>query len=438
MNHDDWRTMSITSIAALSEQPDVIITSIVFVLTYVALAIGWIPGLRIDRTGIALVGAAAMLVIGSIGFKEAMSETDWSTIIVLLSLMIIVAQLTESGLISKLANRLVPHRLSPRLTLGLIMAASASTSALITNDVAVLAFIPILVMRLHERGLRAIPFVLGCTFAANIGSAATIIGNPQNMIVAEALDVHFIQHLVWAIFPVVIALVMVWGVIILMGGPLEESPEEVAEEKSAVVDVTNRSRRAPTRFRPIGASLGVIALMSIIVLFIMPFSRPVSAICIASVLLLNRVYSTDTILSRVDWSLLVLIISLGVVITAFANTGLPGRSVAALETRGIDLEVGWQLAIGTVVLSNLVNNIPAVLLLIKIIPASTEDLGLILAVASTFAGNFIIIGSLANMIMIRQAQEHGVIISFWRHARLGIPITILSTLILVAWILITG
>jgi Na+/H+ antiporter NhaD/arsenite permease-like protein len=293
-------------------------------------------------------------------------------------------------------------------------------------------------MRLHERRLRAIPFVLGCTFAANIGSAATIIGNPQNMIIAEALDIHFLEHLAWAIVPVVIVLFMVWLVILLMGGPLEEARDTVEEEKAAVVDVTNRSRRAPTRLRPIGASLGVIALVAIIVLFIMPFSRPVSALCIAGILLLNRVYSTDTILSRVDWSLLVLIVSLGIVVTAFANTGLPGRSVASLESAGIELQVGWQLAIATVVLSNLVNNIPAVLLLIKVIPSSTQEIGLILAVASTFAGNFIVIGSLANMIMVRQAQEHGVSISFWRHARLGIPITILSTLILVAWILIVG
>ena len=430
--------MDDTSTSSLSEHPDVIITSIVFVLTYIALAVGRVPGLLIDRTGIALVGAAAMLVIGSIGFGEAMSQTDWSTIIVLLSLMIIVAQLTESGLLAKLANRIVPQRLSPKLTLGLIMAASASTSALITNDVAVLAFIPILVMRLHARGLRAIPFVLGCTFAANIGSAATIIGNPQNMIVAEALDIHFLAHLIWAIVPVVLALFMVWGVILLMGGPLDESPDKTTEDKPAVVDIANRSRRAPTRLRPIGASLGVVALMAIIVLFIMPFSRPVSALCIAGILLLNRVYSTETILSRVDWSLLVLIISLGIVVTAFANTGLPDRSVVDLESSGIDLRVGWQLAIGTVVLSNLVNNIPAVLLLIKVIPSSSEQIGLILAVASTFAGNFIIIGSLANMIMVRQAQEHGVTISFWRHAKLGIPITALSTLILVGWILITG
>jgi Na+/H+ antiporter NhaD/arsenite permease-like protein len=182
----------------------------------------------------------------------------------------------------------------------------------------------------------------------------------------------------------------------------------------------------------------VIALVAIIVLFIMPFSRPVSALCIAGILMLNRVYSTETILGRVDWSLLVLIVSLGVVVTSFANTELPKQSVMSLESSGIDLQVGWQMAIATMVLSNLVNNIPAVMLLLKIIPSNTQDLGLILAVASTFAGNFIIIGSLANMIMVRQAQEHGVMISFWRHARLGIPITILSTLILVGWILIVG
>ncbi len=167
--------MDTATASTATDQTDTIITSVVFILTYIALAVGRVPGLRIDRTGIALVGAAAMLAIGSIGFKESMVETDWGSVIVLFSLMIIVAQLTESGLISRLANRLVPHHLSPKMTLGLIMAASATASAFITNDVAVLAFIPILVKRLHERGLSAIPFVLGCTFAANIGSAATII-----------------------------------------------------------------------------------------------------------------------------------------------------------------------------------------------------------------------------------------------------------------------
>lgn len=425
-----------TTSAASPDQMSSITTLVVFVLTYIALAAGSIPGLRIDRTGIAIVGAAAMLALGSISFKDAMVQTDWGTIIVLMSLMIIVAQLTESAVLSKVAARIVPRTLSPRLTLGLSMAVTASTSALITNDVAVLAFIPILIARLHARGLHPIPFILGCTFAANIGSAATIIGNPQNMIVAEALEIDFVSHFLWAIVPVLVALVIVWVFVQFFCGPLTHSTAP-PKDKPATVDITSRVRTAPTTIRPINALLGILALVAVITLFILDFPRPIVAICVAGLLLLNRVYSTDTILGRVDWSLLVLVVALGIVVGAFARTGLPAEGVSELGDLGINFSEPWQLAIGTVVLSNLVNNIPAVMLLLKVVPGSTPDLGLILAVASTFAGNFIIVGSLANMIMVRQAHEHGITITFWRHARAGIPITILSTLVLLGWILIT-
>ena len=109
--------------------PMVITTTVVFVLTYIALAIGSVPGLRIDRAGISVVGAAAMLVIGSISFPDAMRETDWATIVILFSLMVIVAQLTESGLLAKFASKVVPEKLSPRLTLAPTMAATAFLAA---------------------------------------------------------------------------------------------------------------------------------------------------------------------------------------------------------------------------------------------------------------------------------------------------------------------
>ena len=415
-----------------------VLVTIVFIVTYVALAIGWIPGLRIDRAGIALVGAAAMLAIGGIEFNDAMTKTDWSTIIMLMGLMLIVAQLTQSGLTNKIATMVIPNKLSPKLTLLLAMSTCAVLSSLITNDVAILAFVPVLIQRINARGFHPIPFLLGCTFAANIGSASTIIGNPQNMIVAGTLDVPFLTHLTWSILPVVAALFMTWGFLLFFGEKLKDPLTLPKEGKTAFHEPTHRTRSAPTTFRPIGSALGIIGLIAVIVLFIMPIPRPISVLCIAGVLLLNRVYSTDSMLGRVDWSLLALVVSIGIVVNAFNSTGFPAEAVQKLSDYGVDMGSGWQLAIAVMVLGNLVNNIPAVLLLLKVIPANMPDAGLILGVASTFAGNFIIIGSLANMIMVREARKHGIVISFWRHARMGIPITLISVGLLVVWIIITG
>ena len=424
--------------AAGTDESGVVLVTIIFVLSYLALAIGWIPGLRIDRAGIALVGAAAMLATGSMEFHDAMTQTDWSTIITLMALMVIVAQLTQSGLTTRVANKIIPNKLGPRGTLLLAMVSCALTSALITNDVAILAFIPILIQRINARGLHPIPFLLGCTFAANIGSASTIIGNPQNMIVAGALDVSFAKHLAWSILPVLTALVMTWGFIIVFGEKLQNPVHVPHEGEPAFQESTHRTRSAPTQFHPIAATLGVVALVAVIILFVLPISRPVSVLCIAAIILLNRVYSTDAILGRVDWSLLTLVISLGIVVNSFNTTGLPTEMVDRLGAYGVDLDSGWQLAVAVTVLGNLVNNIPAVLLLMKVVPANMPEAGVILGVASTFAGNFIVIGSLANMIMVREAGKHGIVISFWRHARMGIPVTLLSLGILVVWILLVG
>ncbi|MAJ46819.1 MAG: hypothetical protein CBC35_05865 [Planctomycetes bacterium TMED75] len=423
---------------AATDESGVILVSIIFIICYVALAIGRIPGLRIDRAGIALVGAAAMLATGSMEFHDAMTQTDWSTVITLMALMVIVAQLTQSGLTIKVATKIIPKRLGPRLTLLLAMASCAVASALITNDVAILAFTPVLLQRLDARGFHPIPFLLGCTFAANIGSASTIIGNPQNMILAGAFDVSFTRHLAWSIVPVLAAFFVAWGTIVLFGEKLQNPIHLPKEGRQAFEESTYRTRSAPSQFHPIAASLGVAGLLAVIVLFVMPISRPVSVLCIAAIILLNRVYSTDAILGRVDWSLLALVVSLGVVVNCFNTTSIPSEVVQRLGTYGVDFSSGWQMTIAVTILGNLVNNIPAVLLLIKVVPAHTPDAGVILGVASTFAGNFIVVGSLANMIMVREAGKHGIIISFWRHARMGIPVTLLSLGILLLWIAFVG
>lgn len=160
-------------------------TVIIFLLVYLAMALGKLPGLKVDRTGAALVGALAMLIMGDISGKEAWDSISYTSLGLLFGLMVVSGAFSISGFYSWAAHYVATLKVSPPKLLAILIVVSGLLSSVLTNDVVVVAMTPLLISLTLARGLNPIPFVLGFCFAANTGSAGTLIGSPQNMIIAQ-------------------------------------------------------------------------------------------------------------------------------------------------------------------------------------------------------------------------------------------------------------
>jgi Na+/H+ antiporter NhaD/arsenite permease-like protein len=398
-----------------------------FLITYVGIALGKVPGLVIDRVGIALLGAIAMVASGVISTRAAVQSIDLSTILLLYSLMIISAQLRLGGFYTWSASAMLSLLRRPKLFLIVLMTVSALLSALLANDIVCFAFTPVLTAALLRTGLNPLPFLLGLAVSSNIGSAATIIGNPQNMLIGQVGHLAFNHFSAWCAPPVLISLlgsylVLLWR---YQDNMCLKTPRQ-----------TDMNSTAWPGFNPWQSIKGVSAIIGLIALFFTPIPREVSAIAIAGILLCSRKMKTRDILGLVDWHLITLFCALFIVIHGLSQAYDLNRAVDQLTGWGINLESRAMLTGLTVVLSNLFSNVPAVMLLIPFMDPLNPQQWYSLALASTFAGNLLVIGSIANLIVIEQASHHGVVISFKEHARVGIPVTLLSLIVLMAWSMI--
>lgn len=399
---------------------------LIFTLTYAGVAMGRIPGLRLDRTGIAVLGAIAMVSGGFVTLDQALRAIDFPTILLLYALMIISAQLRLGGFYTWVALQITAVLRRPRLFLLVAMATSALLSAILANDIVCLAFTPVLIYTLGPAGYNAVPFLLGLAVASNIGSAATLIGNPQNMLIGQVGRLDFAAFVAWSTFPVVFSLLAGYLLICwCYRGRFAVAPgRPPAPSGGHDWPPANRWQ----------SGKGVAAVLVLLALFLTAIPRELSAMAVAGVLLCSRRLESRQILKLVDWQLLTLFCSLFVVIAGLTATGAPAAAMATLARHGMRVTEPLTLTAVSTVLSNLVSNVPATMLLIKFLDPNRLTEWYTLAVASTFAGNLLIIGSIANLIVVEQAGAMGVRLSFGEHARIGIPVTLVSLLILVAWL----
>lgn len=396
---------------------------IIFVLTYLAVAMGEIPGLALDRTGMALLGAVAMVAFGGLDTGQAMAAMDYPTLLLLFGLMVVSSQFRLGGFYTHTALHLIRWMDQPRRFLLALMVASAVLSALLANDIVCLAFTPVVCVALLKRGMNPLPFLLGLAAASNIGSAATIIGNPQNMLIGQVGHLHFGRFLAWCVVPSALGLLAAYGVLVMR---YRNRWAGAAPQPEVMADWPAYNERQTRK-----AWLVTVVLVG---LFFTDIPRELSAMVAAGVLLCSRRLTTRSMLGLVDWHLITLFCGLFVVIRGMEVTGMPHRAVAWLSIHGVYLNDPLTLTGVSVVLSNLVSNVPASMLLIKFLDPADPVPWYVLAVSSTFAGNLFTIGSIANLITIEQARTFGVRISFWDHARAGIPITLASVGVLILWL----
>lgn len=398
---------------------------IIFLFVYLGMILGGLPGLALDRTGVALLGAIALIALGKITPEAAWEAVDIPTVALLFGLMVLSAQLRLGGFYGAVTRRLARSPLGPAALLGLLIAVAGVLSAVLVNDIICLAMAPVLVEGCGRRGLNPMPYLIGLACATNVGSAATLIGNPQNMLIGQRLHLSFAGYLGQAAPPTLAGLVLTWCVIALL---YRRHWRAGAARPEAIV-----TEPEPAPFNRWQTGKGLLILAVLMTGFLAGrWPREVLALGGAGVLLASRRMATRKILGLVDWHLLVLFMGLFIVNRALKASGMLDGAIGDLRGAGIDpAHPAWLFAV-TAVLSNVVSNVPAVMLLLPV--AQHPMAGPILALSSTLAGNLLIVGSIANIIVVEQAARQGVALGWREHARCGIPVTLLTLAAAAAWL----
>ena len=391
-------------------------------ITLVGVALGRYPALKMNRATIALVGAVLCVALGFLPLEAAYRAVDWNTILLLFGMMILNANLRLAGFFHLVNSRVVRLARTPRRLLALIVFVSGTLSAIFLNDTIVLVFTPLVLDLTFALKRNPLPYLVGLVTAANIGSVATITGNPQNMLVGLSSGIGFVDF-TRALGPVaLLGLGIGWAVIVLV------YRREFRTETFATVPTL-----PPQEYRPLlRKSMAATVLMLVALVAGAPV--PLAAAGAAALLLVTRRTEPEKVFQEIDWSLLVFFCGLFVVTGAIEHSGLGARLFALLRPYS-DGGPGPLTAV-SLLLSNLVSNVPAVMLFRPVIPtlADPHRAWLTLAMATTFAGNLTLLGSVANLIVAESARRRGVHLGFVEYLKAGTPIAILTLLLGVAWV----
>ncbi len=395
----------------------------VFLATYVFIAIGKLPGYHLDRAGAALLGACLMVWLGVISLDEAYAAIDFNTIALLLGMMIVVANLRLSGFFQWINDWVIVRARHPVVLLAAIVGLSGVLSALLVNDTLCVVMTP-LVLDLTQRLRRdPVPYLMAVAMASNIGSVATLTGNPQNMIVGS------LSHIPYAAFTAALAPVALVGLLMTVALIALIYRGEFLTRQCFELPVSR-----PVRYlQPVVLkSLAVLAVMVLLFLAGQPVAKV--AILGGAYLLFTRRIKAHKVYREIDWPLLVMFAGLFVVIAAFERVAVTPAVIAEVARQHLD-HVGV-LTLLTAGLSNLVSNVPAVLMLKSLVGnlPDPERAWLVVAMASTLAGNFTLVGSVANLIVAQRAQGAGVRIGFGAYFKVGAPLTVMSMAFGVLWL----
>jgi Na+/H+ antiporter NhaD/arsenite permease-like protein len=396
---------------------------LIFAATYVVIAIGKLPGYRLDRAGAALLGASLMVAFGVLTPGEAYAAVDMETIILLLGMMILVANLKLSGFF-RLANGFVVRRARhPLALLAAVVLVAGVLSAFLVNDTICLVMTPLvldLVLRL-ERDPR--PYLLALAMASNAGSTATITGNPQNMIIGT------LSHWPYAGFAAALSPVALFGMAATVA-----LIALLYRRDFLVREGFREPQMRPVRHHRRLVIKSVLIALGMVVLFFA--GKPVGMVAIlgGALLLVTRRVKAEKVYFEIDWPLLVMFSGLFVVVAGAEKALLTPQvrdAVGSLDLASVPLLAGI-----TAVLSNLVSNVPAVLVLKPFIAglADPQHAWLVVAMAATLAGNFTLVGSVANLIVAQRARREGIEIGFGTYFRVGAPLTVITILFGMWWL----
>jgi Na+/H+ antiporter NhaD/arsenite permease-like protein len=394
----------------------VLAATLIFLGTYLVVALGRLPGFRVDRTGAAIIGASLMIGFDILTFEEAYAAIDYNTIILLFGMMIVVANLRLSGFFTAVSEWVVRHAHHPLALLAAILAVSGFFSAFFVNDTMCLVLTPLILEIVLTLRLNPVPYMLAIAMGSNIGSVATITGNPQNMMIGAFSGIPYRE------FTSALSLVAVWGLALAFVILAVLYRKEFARAGRVAPE------RVRVRVNRVLMWKSLVTSVAMILFFFIGWPVPKVAILAGALLLITRRVKPEKVYHEIDFSLLVLFVGLFIVVAGIEKTSLPSDAIAFASGYGMDRPS--VLAFFAALLSNVVSNVPAVLVFKPLIPhlANAKQAWLVLAMATTLAGNLTVLGSVANLIVIQRSQRQ-VEISYWEYFKAGAPLTAASIIL---------
>ncbi len=389
---------------------------VIFIASYVVFAFGKFPGMKIDRPGMAIIGAVLMVAFRIVNARDALGSVDFATIVLLFSMMIIVANLHLAGFFDVIAEFVV-RRMGARHLLPAVIVSTGVLSAFFVNDIICLVMVPIVLKITKRMGVPPLGYLLAVATASNIGSVATITGNPQNMLIGSYSGISYLNFMGHLAPIAAVGLLIDWAVLHFMFPMRMES----------AVDPVERVPREIRLVKPAIVVIGVIAG------FLFGLPPALVAAVGAAITMISRTMEPRRVYDEVDWGLLVFFVGLFVIVGGAEKVGIVDGMLDVAQTWNLH-RVGT-FAIVTAILSNIVSNVPAVMLLKSVVAGFPDPhrAWLLLAMASTLAGNLTITGSIANIIVVERARGE-VEIGFKDYLRVGVPITVLTLLFGTLWL----
>lgn len=400
----------------------VLFVSIVVTISLIGVAVGRYPILRMNRATIALVGASLLVLSGALTMEEAAQAIDYNTILLLFSMMVLNINLRIAGFFRLLASWISHFARSPRQLLALLIFPAGLLSALFLNDTIVLMFTPLILEIVQSLKRNPLPYLIALAAAANIGSVATLVGNPQNMLVGLASGIPFIRF-TSALLPLaVVGLGVVWLVVVI--SYRSEFDPMVKFELLPSVQVRTHL--------PL-LQKSILAVLLMLAAFLLGAPVALAALTAAVILLITRRLHPERVFIELDWGLLVFFSGLFVITHSLQVVGVVDWLLARVDMAQMSIP---DLALIAVILSNLVSNVPAVMLLTPAMQSiSNPETGwLTIAMATTFAGNLTLVGSVANLIVAESAARKNVHLGFLEYLRVGLPVTLITMLFGVLWL----
>ncbi|MDR0777993.1 MAG: arsenic ABC transporter [Methanomassiliicoccaceae archaeon] len=403
----------------------ILITAAVFIFTYALISVANLPRIRISRGLAAAIGGILVLILGIVSVADVPDLINIHVIFLLIGMMMLVAGLEFSGFFRIISDMLIKRSGSKVRMLAYVMIICAVLSAIALNDAIVLMFTPIVIRCCRNTKSNPIPYLIGVMFSANIGSLATPVGNPQNAYIASEAGISFIDFVIHAVPISLICLPIAFFFIYMIFRKNLTSDMPAPAGKDVPVD---RPRLWATVSITVGAMIGFALSDAIgIDIYVIALAAGILALL---VVMSKSPKNIVWVAKKVDWMIIVFFIGLFILMGAVVTSGLLDEMASVFPGFG-DGRTPSVLSVTafSAVLSNIVSNVPAVVLIGGLLPEGNMMLWMTLAASSTLAGNATLVASAANVIVAERSENDGISFNFWKFAAIGVPVTIVTLFI---------
>ena len=391
----------------------------VFLLTYVLISLRTVRRFPIEKPAVAMLGGALMLLLGVLSPLEAVLAINLDVILLLIGMMVLVSGLEVCGFFDLVSSRIAARAKSQLSFLTWLMIATATLSALVLNDAIALLVTPVVIRSARSLKVNPVPYLVAVAIAANVGSVATEVGNPQNAFIAIRSGIPFLTFTAY-LLPVTIVCLAIAIAGVRLAFRRDLAAPIAGAVAGPIVPLQRRGLTLTFGVAVVVAAaflasphpdwLPLIALIGgSVVLFFLPFVSTVTA---------------RSLIAKVDWGIILFFVGLFLLLAGVRASGL-SAAIQGAFTSALGGQAGglaWLVGMSSL-LSNLISNVPAVLLLAEVVPQGSTQLWLALAASSTLAGNATILGAACNVIVVQVASREGVSVTMRDFVKAGLPVT---------------